>query len=58
MCYDSSVMNAHGFRIEIIPAYDCILDQPPAYLGDFLILFLALDELMAVAERNGLRELV
>ena len=45
-------------KIEIIPADDGILDQPSARLGNFLIFFLALDELVAVAERNGLGELV
>ena len=45
-------------KVEVIPAYDGILDQPSARLGDFLIFLLALNEFVAVAERNGLGELV
>jgi hypothetical protein len=45
-------------EIEVVPAYDGVLNQPPASLGDFLVFLFALDELVAVAERDGLGELV
>ena len=34
-------------EVEVVPAHDGVLDQPPTGLGDLLILLLALDELVA-----------
>jgi hypothetical protein len=45
-------------EIEVIPAHDSVFDQPTTSLGDLLVLLLTLDELVAVAERDSLGELV
>ena len=45
-------------EVQIIPANDGVLDEPPAALGNFLILFLALNELLVVTVRDGPGEFV
>ena len=45
-------------QIEIIPADDGVLDEASAPLGNFLFHFFAIQKLVVVAERDGLRELI
>jgi hypothetical protein len=45
-------------EVEVIPADDGVLDEPPAALSDFLILFLALNELLVVTVRDGPGEFI
>jgi hypothetical protein len=45
-------------EVEVVPADDRVLDQTTTAGGDFLFLFLALHELLIVAERDCLGELL
>lgn len=45
-------------EVKVIPTHDGVFDQSPTGLRDLLVLLLALDELVAVAERNGLGKFI
>ncbi len=45
-------------EVQIVPADDRVFDQPATAFGDFLFLFFAVDELLIMAERYRLRELL
>jgi hypothetical protein len=45
-------------QVQIIPADDDVLDEPPAGFGDLLVLLFALNEFLVVAVRDGPGEFV